>query len=280
MMHKELMGEEMPLDKLGELPEGMGLMMSPPDHEGVPRAWGGEMWHNFMEKVSPEIEQLRLDVAAPEQVEINRAFDLAVALRQLGAPHLSEDELAVVKSGDVTVAWPQQVDSLLLRVEVRAPDCQIADPSRQIVLYRDHEPLPLYFQLTPNKTGMISILVVVYQAQDETVVGNTRLYTRVEDVVGTVSLTMRSYPLGLTNGMLNQLYEQIYAYFNLDELAELCFQLGIERENLSLKRRLLVIELIEMCLREGRILALQAACRAARPHLSWKWEEWSGGKRP
>lgn len=67
-----------------------------------------------------------------------------------------------------------------------------------------------------------------------------------------------------------QLSDQINDYFNTEELADLCFRLGIQYENLaggtnSAKAR----ELTDYCRRHGRIEKLIAVCRELRPHVLW-----------
>jgi len=65
---------------------------------------------------------------------------------------------------------------------------------------------------------------------------------------------------------LPQLRDFITRYFNADELRDLCFDLGIEYENLggdnkSAKAR----ELVAYCQRHSRLADLEAACRRLRP---------------
>lgn len=67
-----------------------------------------------------------------------------------------------------------------------------------------------------------------------------------------------------------QLSDQINDYFNAEELADLCFRLGIEYENLpggtkSARAR----ELADYCRRHGRVDDLIATCRQLRPHVLW-----------
>ena len=66
---------------------------------------------------------------------------------------------------------------------------------------------------------------------------------------------------------LSHLLEQ---YFNLDELAALCFRLGINFENLpgqTLTNK--VLALIRYCERHKRLPDLIQACRAQRPEVQW-----------
>lgn len=67
-----------------------------------------------------------------------------------------------------------------------------------------------------------------------------------------------------------QLSDQIAEYFNAEELADLCFRLGVQVENLAgttnaAKAR----ELTDYCRRHGRLEQLVAKCRELRPHVTW-----------
>lgn len=67
-----------------------------------------------------------------------------------------------------------------------------------------------------------------------------------------------------------KLSDQITEYFNADELADLCFRLGIPYENLAggtqtAKAR----ELTDFCRRHGRLEDLIETCRKLRPHVLW-----------
>jgi len=69
---------------------------------------------------------------------------------------------------------------------------------------------------------------------------------------------------------LVKLSEQIAEYFNGEELADLCFRLGIAYENLpGTMHAARVRELVEYCRRHGRQSELIAACRQLRPHATW-----------
>jgi hypothetical protein len=67
-----------------------------------------------------------------------------------------------------------------------------------------------------------------------------------------------------------QLSDQINDYFNAEELADLCFRLDIQYDNLAggtnqAKAR----ELTDYCRRHGRVAELVVACRQLRPHVLW-----------
>lgn len=67
------------------------------------------------------------------------------------------------------------------------------------------------------------------------------------------------------------LHRKIGEYFSLDELRELCLDLGIEYEDLSGDtRRVKAISLVEYCNRYGCRAALLERCAALRPHVDWR----------
>ncbi len=69
---------------------------------------------------------------------------------------------------------------------------------------------------------------------------------------------------------LVKLSDQIAEYFNAEELADLCFRLGIDFENLpGGTRAARARELIDYCRRHGRLDELVAASRQLRPHVPW-----------
>ncbi len=66
---------------------------------------------------------------------------------------------------------------------------------------------------------------------------------------------------------LTELRDFITKYFDYNELRDLCFDLGIDHENLpgeskSAKAR----ELVAYCQRRNRLDELEATCRRLRPH--------------
>ena len=67
-----------------------------------------------------------------------------------------------------------------------------------------------------------------------------------------------------------QLRQMIVDHFNKGELRSLCFDLGIDYEDLAGSGKVdKARELIEYCERHGRAAELISACRRLRPHLTW-----------
>ncbi len=64
-----------------------------------------------------------------------------------------------------------------------------------------------------------------------------------------------------------ELRDFIDRYFDDNELRELCFDLGIDYENLpAVGKSARARELVTFCERHGRLTELDAACRRLRPN--------------
>ena len=136
--------------------------------------------------------QRRLDVAAPEQATLGRAFSLAVAVRQLTSPTLQLADLPLTRSGQALLDWPAAERFIRLRAEVIAPECEIVGAaSYTFKLYRNLDSELSYFSLIPKVTGRLSIIVRLYQEDD--MLGSALTHTVVsEQVVGEVGVQLRS----------------------------------------------------------------------------------------
>jgi hypothetical protein len=67
-----------------------------------------------------------------------------------------------------------------------------------------------------------------------------------------------------------KLSEQIVEYFNIDELADLCFRLAIPFEEIpGATLRAKSRELTDYCRRRGKLELLIVTCRELRPHVTW-----------
>ena len=66
------------------------------------------------------------------------------------------------------------------------------------------------------------------------------------------------------------LRQNLVDHFNREELRTLCFDLGIEHENLPDAKESLARELVAHCERTGKIRELVAQCRKLRPNVSWE----------
>ena len=119
-------------------------------------------------------ERIRLDVATPAQVQVDEPFDLAVAVRQPDAPVLAIDDLPKVVSGEGSVFRPADETILKYRIEVTGANCTV-EPSHYVILLRkdDNSP-PRYFQVTAHKPGQQTVNVNAYQ-EGEVLAAQTRL---------------------------------------------------------------------------------------------------------
>ena len=171
-----------------------------------------------------EVQTLRVDAAVPEQVFVDRVFDLAVAVRQMTSPPLAVKDLPQIESGEVQTTWEAGTPLINLRAEVEAPDCEIVGKrSIQFRVVRGTDSPLLRFQLKPLRAGEISIVVTVYQ--EDYWLGSARVSTlaaeQTAQPAGKVQLTLTSQPIG-------------QAPLSPEDRASLERQLQSARENLRL----------------------------------------------
>ena len=239
----------------------------------VAMTFGDAGTRDMVEETSEE-KMLRMDVAVPPQVEVGRAFDLAVALRQLAAPRLAEEDLTKVASGPVAVTWEESVEQAVVRIQVTAPDCDVDVPEQLVTLTRHQDEPPIYFLLTPRCNGRISIQVKVYQ--EALLLGNARIKTEAAEEVGHVEMVVTSHPLSLTPNDRRLLRQNLTDAFDLGELHDLIFLLGLDRDNFPQEKDELIIDLIQTCLRHGQLQNLMMMGGEKRPFLSWRLESIPG----
>ncbi len=253
-----------PKEMLEEMLEDM-----PPIAMGIGEGAGGEEAGPADDSgAEPEEDLLRMDVAIPPQVEVGRAFDLAVAIRQAASSLLAEEDLTKVESGPVAVSWEDETDKAVVRIQVTAPDCEIDTPVQSVTLTRHQDEPPVYFLLTPQRTGRISIQVKVYQ--EDLLLGNARIKTEAAVEVGHVEMAVTSHPLSLTPNDRRLLRQNLTNAFDLGELHDLIFLLGLDKDNFPQEKDELIIDLIQTCLRKGLLRDLQSMGAEKRPLLSWK----------
>ncbi len=233
----------------------------------------GDWEEKMAEAVSgaaPVEDILRLDVAVPPQVEVGRAFDLAVALRLMDAPKLAEADLTKLASGPVAITWEDESEKAKVRILVSAPDCDIDMPEQPVTLTRQQNEPPVYFLLTPHRTGPISIQVKVYQETE--LLGNARIKTEAATEVGQVAVEVTSHPLNLTLNDRRLLRNNLTTGFDLSELYDLIFLLGLDKDNFPQEKDELIVDLIPTCVRHGLLRDLVAEGERTRPLLSWQLE--------
>lgn len=170
---------------------------------------------------SSHYSRLRLDAAVPDRVIVGRVFDLAVAVRQPSSPILSEGDLKRVKSGEVQVEWPASEPYVRLRMQVQAAECEIQGSDAQSFrLYRDQDSPIFYFQLVPQQSGSITIVVIVYQEEDW--LGSTRVHTvGHKKAAGKVKVNVKSETIEIneTESLRKQLLQRHLNLLKLNEQA-------------------------------------------------------------
>lgn len=233
----------------------------PPSPEPIPANGGSG---------TVEVVELRLDTALPERVTVGRVFELAVAIMRPASPPRAIDDLARRESAGFAALWPDGAAFVQLRVQISAPDCEIHDgDSRPVRLLAGQDGPTVYFQLTPQRPGPLSVIITVYQEMDW--VGSTRLRTEAaaEEMRGTLAVTIPSqHPLGSPEVNQVALWKAISEGYNDSELRDLCFILEIDYEDLagetkSAKARELVLKMKRI----GQLSRLVEQLMAERPHL-------------
>ena len=266
-------GAEPPEEMTESLPPEETTVAEGPPVEMLEEATAGESPAPQPPSISPPPDEalapLRLDAALPEHVVVGRAFDLAVGIRQPDSPPLAPDDLARRESADFAAVWPSGAAFIRLRVQISAPECLIhGGDSRDVRLPAGADGPPVYFQLTPQQTGPLSVIITVYQETDW--VGSTRLRTEAggEEPRGKLAITVTSRPLG--NGEVNlvRLRQALDDGYNDSELRDLCFELDIDYEDLpgdsqSAKAR----ELVLYARRHGLLAQLVEKVMRERPQL-------------
>jgi hypothetical protein len=141
-----------------------------------------------------QLQTLRMDAAAPAEVVVGDPFVLAVSVRRPESPPLREEDLNLFKSGEAQVVFPE-TGPIKLRLRVSAPECTFDGPNEVAFrLFPETDSPVFYFHLIPRSTGLISIVVQLFQ-EDEWL-GGLRLQTRADSApAGTVTMTVTSRPL-------------------------------------------------------------------------------------
>jgi len=249
-------GGELPAELPAELPETSGSAPPPEPSPSAP------------EPESPVVD-LRLDAALPERVTVGRTFDLAVAIRRPASPVVVPDDLDRSESADFTAVFPPDAPYIQFQLQVSAPDCDIeGGDTRAVRLYAGKDSPLVYFQIAPRAAGPLSVIITVYQAMDW--IGSTRLKTQAAmmETRGELNVTVDSRPVGNGEANLITLRTALDDGYNDNELRDLCFELGIDYEDLggdnqSAKAR----ELVLFAKRRNRTADLVRLIMRDRPHL-------------
>jgi outer membrane protein assembly factor BamB len=112
-------------------------------------------------------EKIRLDVAYPERVEVERTFQIAVRVSQPDSLPLNEKDLARVASRPGRIFRIDDDEVIRYRVGIQAPDCE-PQTDEQIFLLRPQEDSEvIFFLLTAKRGGSIPIRITAYQENDQ-----------------------------------------------------------------------------------------------------------------
>lgn len=218
-------------------------------------------------------EAIRLDVASPETAVVNEPFDLAVAIRQPSSPPLRVEDLNRVWSAEGVVYREADAEIIRYRVEIEAKDCDIEPSHYVFLLERGKDSIVQFFQLTPRREGMISIIVNAYQADDDVLAATTRVrlkaIVRVLDPAAGATSFATGGDVSPQADLAIRLYELLRSdRFSRDDLHDLAFRLAVPWDDLdgqtqSAKARALVQYLRQ----RGRLDQLCALLKAERPDL-------------
>lgn len=228
------------------------------------------------------IVPLRLDAAAPPQVQVGLSFDLLVAVRRVDSPPLSAPaDLTLRDSTPFAAVMPAGALFLTLRIQIAASDCDIhGGDTRPVRLLPGQDGPTVYFQLTPRRPGPLSVVITVYQETDW--IGSARLRTEAGAGGGVAAfaaavteapraglvLTTVSHPLAEADVNLKTLRDALDNGYSDSELRDLCLELNLDYEDLpgdgqAAKAR----ELVLFCKRRGLLAALVERVMRDRPHL-------------
>ena len=216
-------------------------------------------------------EKIRLDVAVPKTVAVNHTFEIAVAIRQPDSALLDAEGLPKTTSASGRVFRSVSEDIVRYRVTVSAPDCEVHIGEYVFLLRSGSDSEVCFFQLTAKRAGDISILVQAYQ-EDDVLAAMTRVQLvaslEARDASWTANEDQRA---ALTNELRvqNKLYNVLNEAFSLEDLEVLCFQLGVDWDQLegSAKPKK-VRELIQFFERQHQTDVLITAVQSKRPYLA------------
>jgi hypothetical protein len=252
--------------------EGSRLLTSSP-MQNLSAGETASLFYLLCRQADSLVQQLHLDVAAPDEVSQDQSFEVAVAVRLPSSPVLTEDDLVHTKSGNVQVAWPESEPYVQLTVQVIAPACQIhGSDSCQFRLYAGQDSPVCYFVLTPRQVGTVRLVVKLYQEDDW--LGSARVLVVCGQVNGSLHITPNPVAAleeqGRWLSYRTHLRRTLDACFDESELRTLCFDLGVDYDNLPHTTKAgAARELIGYLERRDRLPELVAVGQQLRPDVSW-----------
>jgi hypothetical protein len=208
-------------------------------------------------------EVIRLDTLTPERVTVAQAFDVAVAIRQPTSAVPIVDDLPKLVSTTGTVFRAGE-DAVKYRVEVDAKECDVDPESLMFYLERGRDSDIQYFQLTPKREGMLTIIVRAYQADDNVVAANTRIRLQ-----ASVLVTDAAKPPDQDAGL--RAFKVIQTLFVEDDLREVAFRVGVKWDELSGDRlSTKALDLITFCGTRSLMATLYEAINTVHPEAGLK----------
>jgi hypothetical protein len=207
-------------------------------------------------------ETIRLDVATPKEVVVGKTFRVGVAVKQQSSPPLKVKDLENTASAQGEVLRSAADEIVRYKVEIIAPDCDIAEPkSYTFRLKAGTDSSVIFFTLTPKHAGMLDVLVNAYQEGDIVAASPIVIEAKVEAIDSQQS----------DNSTLSKIVELLDKYFSLSDIEGLCFDLGIDDENLKGEKKIEKARaLVKYCQQTDTLNALKSKMLDERPNLKGK----------
>lgn len=207
-----------------------------------------------------------LNLAAPETVAVEIPFELAVMISHSWAVSLLTEEMRKQEWEGLEIVWPDDFNSVDLRVHLSAAGCRILSQPFQLIRLRaaTHSP-KVFFQLVPLHQGDLAVRVTVYQSL--LTLGSARLKLFSTDrVAGGSYWDLGIVPPDSTIAD-NHLSMVLDRAFSLAELRSLALEIGVDTENLvGETKQMLAHELVRYCRRRGSAGQLVDRVLAHRPN--------------
>jgi hypothetical protein len=207
-------------------------------------------------------ETIRLDVAMPKEAVVGKTFRVGVAVKQPSSPPLKVKDLQNTASAQGEVLRSAADEIVRYKVEIIAPDCDIAEPKFYTFrLKAGTDSNVFFFTLTPKRAGMLDVLVNAYQEGDIVAASPIVIEAKVEVVDSQQS----------DNSTLSKIVELLDKYFSMGDIEGLCFDLGIDDENLEGETKIEKARaLVTYCKSRDKLDALKSKMLDERPNLKGK----------
>jgi hypothetical protein len=207
-------------------------------------------------------ETIRLDVATPKEAVVGKTFRVGVSVKQPSSPPLKVKDLENTASAQGEVLRSAADEIVRYKVEIIAPDCDIAEPKFYTFrLKAGTDSNVFFFTLTPKRAGKLDVLVNAYQESDIVAASPIVIEAKVEAVDSQQS----------DNSTLSKIVELLDKYFSLSDIKGLCFDLGIDDENLKGEMKIEKARaLVTYCKSRDKLDALKSKMLEERPNLKGK----------